>query len=361
MSYQAQLEAKTAKLRRAMNELGCCPERVASVTGLRTPFGYRTKLQMSASGSAGALRFGFYRRGSMAVVPAEGCPVQHPQALAVLATVRQALDAQRICASRGRGQQGWLHALSIRVDPQSMSSELILSGRTARIAGGKPFIDQLARIPTVRSIHLCSMPARSSYPIEPPFKRLAGRRRMMFHLAEHRTSLSPGTFFQTSSEGAALLAREVEKMLPAKMELFADLYGGAGLFALLTRERWRRAIVVEESESAISDLNHALTTSKENKRAAVLPGRVEHRIEEVLAKKPDVVLLDPPRKGCHGRVIEAMLEHRPDVVLYVACGFSSLMRDGRLLIEGGYRAVSVAAVDMFPHTPQLEVIVRFEP
>ena len=73
-----------------------------------------------------------------------------------------------------------------------------------------------------------------------------------------------------------------------------------------------------------------------------------------------MVLLDPPRRGCANAVIEALIRHRPETVLYVACGIDALASQARRLVDGGYQVTGARAVDMFPHTAHLEVVVRLE-
>lgn len=365
MDYQAQLRVKTEQLRLGLSRQlkldRAAPQPIVTGLGDR-PFGFRTKLLMAAAGPGGGLRLGFYRRSTLELVPAEGCPVQHPQALAVLSTVRQILDAHGVAASAaidGRRSRGWLHAIGIRVDPPTESSELILCGRSTRVPRGDTLIEQLSRVPTVRSVHLTASGERSSYPAEPPFKRLAGVRRIPFSLAGQRFSLGPGTFFQTSARGAELLAQQVLEMLPEQLGSLADLYAGSGLFALLARDRWRRAVTVESSKLAVADLRHHLRQHPVE-GLSVVGDRVERCIERVLRQHVDLVLLDPPRRGCRPEVIAALLQRRPQTIIYVSCGFPALLEEGRRLVEAGYTVTAAAGVDMFPHTAHLEVVVRFE-
>jgi 23S rRNA (uracil-5-)-methyltransferase RumA len=357
MDYRAQLEAKTRKLGRLLDGLGFSG--APPVEGLSRPFGFRTKLLMVAGGRRGALRLGFHRAGTHELVPAEGCPVQHPRSLAVLASARQVLDAHGVEPSHTRrsGPPGWLHAVGVRVDPGSGESELTLSGRTERVDAA--LVEQLNRLPAVSGVHLSINPTRSSYPMEGAFSTLAGRPRTAFSLGDERFLLSPGAFFQTSAEGAERLLHLVQSLLPDRFALLADLYAGAGLLALCTRQRWRRAVTVEANPSAVEDLRRHVQRAGFT-RLTALSGRVEQRIAEVLNRDPELVLLDPPRRGCAPAVIEALIETRPAVVLYVACGVDALAAQARRLVEGGYRVTGAGAVDMFPHTAHLEVVVRLE-
>ena len=367
MDYLAQLSAKTEALQAALEELmpgGAVVDRVRPVVGLPRPFGFRTKLLMVTDPElSDGLRLGFYMRGTARrVVAAEGCPVQHQQALAVLATTRQLLEATGVrSAVEGPGgkSRGWLHAVGVRVDPATGRSELTLSARNHRVPRGEALVQALARVPTVYGLHLCTAELRSSYPLEGPFTRLAGSRRVPFTVGGERFALSPGTFFQISADGAELLVEQVLALLPGTIRLLADLYAGAGLFSVLAAGRWERALAVESSAAAVADLSHRLEHTP-LRGLTVHNERVERCIGEVLEQDPDVVLVDPPRVGCRPEVIEALIAASPPTILYVACGVTSFIEEARRLVAGGYTITEVRAVDLFAHTTHLELVARFE-
>ena len=357
MAYPRQLEAKEASMRRVLANL-LDGARVSPVTGLERPFGYRTRLMMPATPQGRGFQLGFYQRGSTALVEATGCPVQHPLTLATLAMAQQTLLAAQIEATAPRRDGGWLHGLAIRADPTSGMSELTLIGRTPKLPGGQPLAEQLAALPGVAGVHLSVSPERSSYLLGDRFEHLAGHRRTIFHLAGEAFHLSPGSFFQTCAEGAERLAEIVLDMLPASFDALADLYGGVGVFARLSRGRWGKAIVAESNPHAIEDLRSWLRVSGEQ-GIEVVSGGVEEVIGRVMKRSPDVVLLDPPRSGCRPEVIASLGHRRPSVIVYVACGIEALAWDGAALLKAGYRVERIASVDMFPHTPHLEVVARF--
>jgi len=218
---------------------------------------------------------------------------------------------------------------------------------------------QLGCLPGVSGVHLSVNPQRTSYPMEGQTRVLTGRPHTAFNLDRLRVLLSPGTFFQTSAEGSELLLKRVAGLMPERFELLVDLYAGAGLLALGTRERFQRVVTLEANRVAVEDLRRYVKHAQLS-GFTVLEGRVEQRIDEVLGREPaDVVLLDPPRRGCVPTVTEAVLRHQPKIVMLVSCGFEALVAQARQLLDGGYHITGVAAVDMFPHTSQLEVVLRF--
>lgn len=383
--YADQLRAKRDAVVRALE--GVCPASlVPAVEGHAYPFGFRTRLVMPAlptyaAGEAPprgdrAVRFGIYERGGQELVPAAGCPVQHPLALATLAGLDQALIGSPVRATRtiirrkpsgervGRGPrrdgaaEGWLHGVAIRVDPPTGAAELTLVGATPKLPGGAALAARLTRLPGVRSLHVSVNPARSSYLMGETFVHLGGSKRTVFHIGDLALHVSPGSFLQTSAEGAERLVAAVTELLPERARLFADLYGGVGVFARASASRWRRAVIAESNPHAVADLRAWLHASGEP-NVRVYEGRVDERIDEVLALGPDVVLVDPPRAGLGPRVVEALGRALPPVLVYVACGLEALGREARALVDAGYRVDAVRAIDMFPHTEHLETVVRF--
>ncbi len=360
MAYRTQIAAKGGCLKRILQPLGCPPGRVGRLTGLKQPLGFRTKLLMPAfTARNNTLRFGLYRPGTTRPVPAEHCPVQHPLALGLLAMIRPLLDRHGVSASGPGHTGGWLHAISIRVDPPTGAVELILCGRTPEPPGGNNLVDALGRLPGVNTLAVSSAPKRSSYPLNPPFNLLRGRGVTPFTLQGKSYALSPGTFFQTNLEGAELLLAQVEELMPSKVRFFADLYGGAGVFARALASRWEKALVVERSPEAVADLRR---TAKHESlpNLDIWEGAVEDRTEAILRRKPDLVLVDPPRRGCKAAVINALNKEPPAELIYVACGVNAFVQDTRKLTQGSFVLKEVHPVDMFPHTAHLELVAKFE-
>ncbi|OGR11943.1 MAG: 23S rRNA (uracil-5-)-methyltransferase RumA [Deltaproteobacteria bacterium RIFOXYB12_FULL_58_9] len=360
VEYGKQLRNKRKMLFERLAHM-CATDCIEPVVGLTPPFGYRTRLLMPAIPDGRReppFRLGLYERHSSRLLDVAGCPVQHPLTLATAAMVQQVLASSPITATAPNSDKGWLHGLGVRVDPQSGAAEVTLVGKSHTIPGGNEIARRIVMLPGVSGVHLSVNPGRSSYLLGDEHVHLAGNKRTVFHLANQAFHVSAGAFFQTSLTGAEILVEQVLGMLPTRFPHLADLYGGVGVFARLTEERWNKAIVAESNPYAVADL-HEWIEQTGCRSLRVARGRTEDVMHEVLEPHPDVVILDPPRSGCHPRVISELGRIDSATILYIACSLDALVRDGNLLLDAGYRIDRVSSVDMFPHTDHLEVVVRF--
>ena len=171
-------------------------------------------------------------------------------------------------------------------------------------------------------------------------------------LGKHFRIASP-SFFQVNTRQAerlALLVREHLKL--TGVETLVDAYSGVGAFAVLLAPSVRRVIAIEESEAAIRD---SAVNTLGIKNLEFRQGKVED-VLPTLDPRPDVVVLDPPRVGCHPAALQAVVGWAPRRTAYVSCDPETLARDLRTLVRGGLRVEKVEPVDMFPQTHHVECV-----
>ncbi|MCI5066750.1 23S rRNA (uracil(1939)-C(5))-methyltransferase RlmD [bacterium] len=180
-------------------------------------------------------------------------------------------------------------------------------------------------------------------------------------IADFVYAIHPFTFFQTNSRGAEILLETVQSYARGiQGDRFVDLYCGSGFFTLPLATQFQKTYGVEIEEEAIA-------RARENQQlnAALLQGReisfVTSKSEESAwtAEEPDLLLVDPPRAGLHDTVIEQIKQVRPRNLISVSCNYKALARELQHL-EGAYEVRKMKAIDMFPHTPHVEVVTLLE-
>jgi 23S rRNA (uracil1939-C5)-methyltransferase len=186
---------------------------------------------------------------------------------------------------------------------------------------------------------------------------MAGDEALTMVVNERPFRVSAGSFFQVNTAMAGKMVAHLLERLPVTAEATAlDVYCGVGLFSAFLAPRLGRLIGIESAPSACEDFVANLDEFEnvelyEGPAEDVLPG---------LDVRADVAVVDPPRAGLEKPVLEALLALGPETLAYVSCDPSTLARDARRLIDGGYRLVDVTPFDLFPQTYHIESISLFQ-
>jgi 23S rRNA (uracil1939-C5)-methyltransferase len=144
----------------------------------------------------------------------------------------------------------------------------------------------------------------------------------------------------------------LDRLQPAADDFVVDAYSGVGTFALLLASCVRDVVGIEEAKSAVLDAQH---NAREAPNVKFIQARTEDALPN-LARRPDAVILDPARVGAHPAVLQALLDLAPPRLVYVSCDPSTLARDLRILVDGGYQLEEVQPLDMFPQTYHVECV-----
>ncbi|MFQ5872713.1 MAG: class I SAM-dependent RNA methyltransferase [Dehalococcoidia bacterium] len=194
--------------------------------------------------------------------------------------------------------------------------------------------------------------------VQPPLHHLgiemgSGQAHFTEVLFGYRFRVSGPSFFQVNTPQAERLVAAVRDRLGLKGdELLVDAYAGVGTFAALFAPYVKKVLAIEESSSAMKD---AKVNCAPFRNVELALSKAEAALPE-LSERPDVVILDPPRVGCHRKVLEALLELAPPKIVYVSCDPATLARDLGILCRDGYRLKEALPVDMFPQTYHIESV-----
>lgn len=359
--YPSQLRIKSGILRESLERIaGVEPHKIRDVLGMEENAGYRNKSGYPVGMVDGEAIVGFYKARSNRVVDIELCGVQHTLSNQVKNVVRQYIRENNLSVYDKNTREGWVRHLVTRVSFQTGEVMMILVVNGEPLLDMEPLIASVTRsVPQVKSIYINSNSGTNSEIMGDKNTLLYGRPVLMDSIGKFSFEISPRSFFQVNPVQTQVLYDTVMEFAGLSgEETVLDLYCGIGTISLYLSERGGRVVGIEAVEEAVQD---ARRNAERNGVANVQfgAGRVEAVIGEISAQVPkvDVVVMDPPRKGCKASVLEAVAGVNPERIVYVSCNPSTLARDVKILAGHGFSVEAVQPVDMFPHTAHVETVV----
>lgn len=361
MTYETSLAFKRRQVQDLLERVGGLSIEVPPVLGMAHPFGYRNKGAYPVAQVGGAPACGFFapRSHDLIPLPQNGCAIQGEDSAkatqAVLAWMRQN-NVPAYDELTGRGLVR--HIMTRSTTHGELMVVLVVTRADIPKAG--QLIELLkAAVSGLCSICLSINSRRTNVILGTDIRVLWGKGTMEDTLCGLRFSVSPLSFFQVNpAQTEKLYGLALEYAGLTGSETVVDAYCGAGTISLLLAQKAKKVIGIEIVPEAIQTANeNAVRNHIENAEFHV--GATEDLLPRLIADglRPDVIVLDPPRKGCDPAVLEAIIAAAPKRVVYVSCGAPTLARDAKLLTEGGYTAEKVQCVDMFCWTGAVETVM----
>lgn len=364
MSYEATLEAKRAQAADCFRRIGgfALPEEsVPPVLGAAEPFHCRNKTALPVAGTWQKPELGFYRRRSHQVIPLETCPIAMLELRPLLETMRAWIVRFRVQPYDEETGRGLLRHVVVRSNRAGEAMALLVTTQE-ELPGVAELVEMLREaVPGFRALHQSVNRARNNVILGPSSRLLWGEESLTETLLGLEFEIAPLSFFQVNPAQCETLYRKAIEMAALRPEDTAvDAYAGAGTISLCMAKAAKRAVGIEIVPQAVE-------AARRNARRNGVENAEFHlgAVEEILPRlvneglRPDVILLDPPRKGVEPPVIEATLRARPRRVVYVSCHVPTQARDARLLAEGGYRLDGFQPVDMFCYAGGVECVAAF--
>lgn len=356
MTYEATLAAKRRQVEDCFRRIAGIGAEVLPVLGMEDPFGYRNKTSLPAGGTADEPVLGFYAPRSHAVIPAAACPNAMPEANRIAAAFLDWMKRFRAEPYREDLRTGLIRHLVIRV---SRAGESMVT--VAANGGSLPHVRELtaALVPLgVVSLWLNENRAATNVILSEKYHLIYGKETLTDTLCGLSFELSPASFFQVNPEQTEKLYRTAADFAELKpSDLLCDVYCGAGTITLTLAGRCREAVGIEIVEAAVENAKrNAVRNGVSN--VSFRAGKAEELLPRMVADglRPDVIVVDPPRKGLDPAVIRAMAQASPDRLVYVSCNPATLARDAGMLKEEGYTVRKVQPVDMFCWTSGVETV-----
>lgn len=362
ITYEAELQAKKKRVADAISRIGGIDAKINPIVGAEAPCRYRNKAQIPVGLTGdGEVAMGFFSRHSHRIVDSMDCELQPEVFLTASKILRNFIEDKNISVYDEQTHTGLVRHLYLRYG--EATDELMVC---IVINGDKiPFEAELAEaftqsIPTVKSIIINSNKEKTNVIVGNKFRTIYGEDYITDRLCSLKFLISPQSFYQVNRGQAQRLYGIAKDYASLKgTETLIDLYCGTGTIGLSMAGDCKELIGVEIVPKAIEDAKqNAQLNGITNARFICGDAKVAAAQLEREGIKPDVVILDPPRKGCDAELIHTVVSMSPQRVVYVSCDPATLARDLKLFTSLGYITQEVTPVDMFPRTAHVESVAK---
>ncbi|MDR3263357.1 MAG: 23S rRNA (uracil(1939)-C(5))-methyltransferase RlmD [Clostridiales bacterium] len=319
---------------------------------------YRNKLQMPISQGRDGAIIGFFEKDSHRAVDIDNCPLHGGWAETVIKCVRQYAEACRISAYDERSHKGILRHIVARNVCGHTSVLMVINAR--ELPKYSALIDILEYSIQDFSLHISVNTKQTNVILGDNIKTLYGNPRAQCQAFGIKADISPLSFMQVNDEVRDIIYADVMSCVKSS-EVIIDAYSGGGLLTALLARNADKVYGIEIVKEAVSDADRLMKdngiTNAENllgDTAELLPPLIDKLKCE--SAQSITVVLDPPRKGCDKKVIDALLKAIPKGIVYVSCNPATLARDLAYL-NARYDIKTVTPYDMFPNTRHIETLV----
>ena len=362
LSYEKQLEFKTSKVRGHLERIGGFTDiPMEKILGMDQPFHYRNKAQFPVGKSKdGRIITGFYAGRTHSIIENRDCALGVTRNKEVLDRVIAHMEKFHIQPYDENTGKGLVRHVLIRYGffTDEMMVCLIINGE--KLPGEEALVKSLRQIPEAVSVMVNVNKKRNNVILGETVRLLWGKPYITDKIGEISYQISPLSFFQVNPyQTGRLYGKALEYAQLSGNETVWDLYCGIGTISLFLAQKAKMVRGVEIIPAAIEN-------AKENARlngfdnTEFFVGKAEEVLPEQFARtgeRADVIVVDPPRKGCDETLLSTIIKMQPDRVVYVSCDSATLARDLKYLCERGYELKKVCPVDMFPNTVSVETVV----
>ncbi len=362
VSYERQLATKQQILTDALERIGGIPlPEPVPILGSLQPLRYRNKVTYPIAKPEGQpLRMGYYQTGSHRLVNLNQCPVQDERLDVFLREIKRDLQETGWSVYEESRHQGHLRHMGLRIGRRTREVLLTLVSRSRRLPDLEIWAERwMERYPDLVGVCLNLNPARTNALFGPQTEVIAGRGALREEFAGFSLWIDSTSFFQVNTEQAEAFFTWIADQLNLQgQETILDAYCGIGTFTLLLAQRAKRVMGVESLPEAVVQARHNAQFNGINSVQFF-----EGTVEQVLPTLPpaDIVVLDPPRRGCDRQVLDTLLLRQPQRLVYISCHPATLARDLQILLaEGSYRLTQWRAADFFPQTGHVEGVAFLE-
>ena len=359
MDYEEETRLKAERVKTCLNRMAGEQLEEMPILAAPTCFGYRNKAQYPVAQKKGRAYAGFFRAGTHQVVENDRCYILPEETDAVKDAVMDYVSQYRVTAYDEVAHKGLLRHIYVRRGAVSGEILVCLVINGEKIPRPEELIRRLEKIPGFATLVLSVNTKKGNAVLGDKFITLSGKGYIEDTLCGLTFRLSPRSFYQVNHHQAQRLYQAaIELAGITKEDLVLDLYCGVGTITLAMASAAGRVIGVEVIPQAVEDAkDNARRNGIENAEFLCADAGAAALELEKQGIRPDVVVVDPPRKGLSADAIEAMHRMNPRRIVYVSCDPATLARDVALLKQHDYRLQTAMAADLFPRCAHVETVV----
>ncbi len=361
LRYDVQLAWKQEKVRQLLDRVGHVSDyEMLPIMGMEEPWHYRNKVQYPAGlNKEGRIVTGFYAGRTHAIIDTPHCYIQPEVNEQVLEAVKNWMQREGIAPYDETTGKGVVRHILTRIGFKTGEILVCLVINARRLLKSGSLIRALTAIPGMTSISVSPNMSRSNVILGETSETLWGQDYITDFIGNVKYQISPLSFYQVNPvQTQRLYQTALEFADPGTEDVVWDLYCGIGTISLFIAQKASSVCGVEIVPQAIEDARrNAELNGMSNTQFFV--GKAEEVLPAAYEKDhihADIIVVDPPRKGCDPTLLDCMLAMQPKRIVYVSCDPATLARDLRILEEGGYKVNKVRCCDMFPHSVHVECI-----
>jgi len=364
LSYEAQLAYKQKKIESCLQRIGGFTEiPMEPIMGMEEPFYYRNKAQFPVGyDKNGTIITGFYAGRTHTIIDTSHCAIQAKENDKLLAIVKEYMKECHVKPYNETSHTGLVRHILTRVGFKTKEIMVCLIVNGDRIPKSEVLVEKLKEIPGMTSISINVNKEKTNRILGDKCITLWGQDYIEDYIGDIKYQISPLSFYQINPVQTTKLYQTALDYADLKgNEIVWDLYCGIGTISLFLAQKAKQVYGVEIVPQAIEDAKqnakiNGITNAEFFVGAAeeVLPQKYKESAGTMAA---DVIVVDPPRKGCDPALLNTVLQMKPQKIVYVSCDPATLARDLKILCENGYELKKVRGCDMFGNSYHVESVV----
>ncbi|MFP4698246.1 MAG: 23S rRNA (uracil(1939)-C(5))-methyltransferase RlmD, partial [Eubacteriales bacterium] len=361
LNYKEQLRFKENKVKNTLERIGGFSNiNINPIIGMEKPFYYRNKTQVPVGqDKEGNIKIGYYATRSHNIIETEQCYIGDPINEQIINVIKEFMIENNITGYNEQKHKGLIRHILIRSGyiTKDVMVCIIINGN--KLPHSEKLITKLIEVPNIKSICLNINKEKTNVILGNQLIILWGKPYIEDYIGQVRYQISPLSFYQVNPmQTEKLYQKALEYAGLTGNEIVWDIYCGIGTISLFLAKKAKKVYGVEIVEAAIKDAETNAEINNINnvefytgKAEEILPRK--YNAEDI---KADVIVVDPPRKGCDEELLNTIIKMQSHKVVYVSCDPATLARDLKYLVKRGYELMEVQAVDMFPHTVHVETV-----